>query len=310
MFVKGLRKFLYAGALLALAPFMARAADAPVIEQVAAPPAATTCKVRVCEYHPEWVEECRTVYRPVQREVVYTVNKVETVVTPVQKQVTCYERVCETVMETRCVTKRVPCWEERVEMKTCWKLVQVTEMKTKVCKGGHWECCTVPAGPSVLDRLCGKCPDPCATTTCRKWVPECHTECVPVCRTKLVKECVPVCRKVCTYKCVTEQVTCPVQKVKCVAVQKTITVNECKKVCVPVQCKRTVCECVPVQEKVKVCKMVPTWVEKEVCCAPVCQPCPTTCCKGGFFSGLRGLCAPRCKSSCGASCGAAAACCN
>ena len=309
MYVKGLRKFLYAGALLALAPFMARAAD-PVIETVGAPPPPppTTCKVRVCEYQQEWVEECRTVYKPVQREEVYTVNRVDTIVTPVQKTVTCYERVCETVMETRCVTKRVPCWEEKVEMKTCWKLVKVTEMQTRTVKGGHWECCTAPAGPSVFDRLCGKCPDPCATKTVKKWVPECRTECVPVCRHKLVKECVPVCRKVCTYKCVTEQVTCPVQKVKCVAVQKVITVNECKKVCVPVQCKRTVTDCVATVEKVKVCKMVPKWVEKEVAVAPACAPDCAPACKGGFFSHFRGLFA--CKSSCGAACGAAAACCR
>lgn len=321
MFAKGLRKFLYAGALLALAPIMARAEDdkAPAAEKVGAPAvtSTTTQKVRVCEMVPTWVEENRTVYKQVQKEETYTVNKVETVVTPVQKQVTCYERVCETVMETRCVTKRIPCWEEKTEMVTRWKVEKVTEMKTRTVRGGHWECCTVPAGQSILDRLCGKCPDPCATKTVRKWVPECHTECVPVCRTKLVKVCEPCTRKVCTYKCVTEQVQCPVQKVKCVAVQKTVTVNECKKVCVPVQCKRTVCVCEPVCEKVKVCKMVPTWVEKEVACAPACAPaCQPACApacdpcgRRSFFGNFRGL-FNRCNSGCGAACGAAASCCN
>lgn len=323
MFAKGLRKFLYAGALLALAPIMARAEDdKPAPEKIGNPAvssaAPATQKVRVCEMVPTWVEENRTVYRQVQKEETYTVNQVSYVNTPVQKQVTCYERTCETVMETRCVTKRIPCWEEKTEMVSRWKLQQVTEMQQKTVRGGHYECCTVPAGQSVLDRLCGKCPDPCATKTVRKWVPECHTECVPVCRTKLVKVCEPCTRKVCTYKCVQENVTCPVQKVKCVAVQKTVTVNECRKVCTPVQCKRTVCVCEPVCEKVRVCKMVPNWVEKEVACAPAAQACAPACapacdsgCKGGLFSGLRGRLGNRgCNSGCGAACGAATACCK
>lgn len=311
MFAKGLRKFLYAGALLALAPFMARAdADAPTAAPAAAP---ATQTVRVIEYQQEWVEETRTVYRPVQREVVYTVNQMETVVTPVQKTITCYEKKCETVMETRCVTKRIPCWEEKTEMVTRWKCEKVTEMVTKTVRGGHWECCEVPAGGGFLSRLSCKCPDPCATKTVKKWVSECHTECVPVCRTKLVKVCEPCTKKVCTYKCVTEQVQCPVTRTTCVPVQKTITVNECHKVCKPVQCTKIVCECQPVCEKVKVCKMVPKCVEKQVACAPACQPtcCQPTCCqpscKRSFFSGLFNRC---CKTSCGAVCGGAAACCN
>jgi hypothetical protein len=323
MFAKGLRKFLYAGALLALAPIMARAEDGKPAAEKIGPPAVTsgttTQKIRVCELQPQWTEETRTCYRPVQKQETYTVNQVSTVTVPVTKQVTCYERVCETVMETRCVTKRIPCYEDRVETVTRWKCEKVTEMQTRTVRGGHYECCTAPAGQSVLDRLCGRCPDPCATKTVKKWVPECHTECVPVCRTKLVKHCEQVCRKVCTYKCVTEQVTCPVQKVKCVAVQKTVTVNECRKVCTPVQCTRNVCVNEAVCEKVKVCKMVPVWVEKEVACAPApaqacapacapdCNPCAKSC-RGGF---LRGLFASRGgKGGCGAACGAAAACCN
>ena len=96
------------------------------------------------------------------------------------------------------------------------------------------------------------------------------TECVPVCRTKMVKECVPVCKKVCTYKCVTETCTVPVTKVKCVPVCKTVTCNVCKTVCVPVQCKKTVMECVPCTEVCKGTKKVAKWVEKEVPCAPAC----------------------------------------
>ena len=306
MFVKGLRKFLYAGALLALAPVMARAEDkAPATP---AAPAATTCKVRVCEMVSEPFEYTRTVYKKVAREEVYTAYRCETVMEQKTVNYTEYKKVCETVMETRCVTKRVPCWEERVEYVTRWKLEKVTEMKERTVRGGHWECCEVPAG-GLFHKSC----DPCATRTVKKWVPECHKECVPVCRTKLVKVCEPVCRKVCTYKCVTEQVTCPVTRVKCVLENKTTTVNVCKKVMVPYQAKRTVCECVPVNEVVKGTRCVPRWVEKEVACCNPCDPCATTsCCGRDWFGKVRGKLTVGKRSSCcaPAACGAAAACCN
>lgn len=287
MFVKGLRKFLYAGALLALAPIMARA-DAPAPCPTPCP-APTTCKVRVLECVQVPCEYTRTTYKPVTREETYTTYKCETITENKTRQVTVYNKVCETVNETRTIVKKVPVWEDRVEYKTVCKKVQVTEMKTKTVHGGHWECCTAPAGPSVLDRLCGKCPDPCATRTVKKWVPECHTECVPVCCTKTVKECVPVCKKVCTYKCVNETVVCPVQRVRCVPETRTVNYTECRKVSVPVQCKRTVTVCVPVNEVVKGTKTVSNWVEKEVPVAPCSDVCDTdTGCGKGHLAGFKG----------------------
>src|SRR5471032_2072642 len=121
MFVKGLRKFLYAGALLALAPFMANAEPIPGTI-VGAAPAATTCKVRVCEMVAEPCEYTRTVYKPVTKEVSYTTYKCETVSEVKTRQVTEYKRICETVNETRTIVKRVPCIEERTEMVSKWKL--------------------------------------------------------------------------------------------------------------------------------------------------------------------------------------------
>jgi len=331
MFVKGLRKFLYAGALLALAPFMARA-DHQASNNACAPSCApTTCKVKVCEWVDEPCEYTRTTYKPVTKEEVYTAYRCETVNEAKTCQVTEYQRVCETVNETRCVVKRVPVWEERTEMVTKYRCEKVTEYVNKTVKGGHWECCTVEVGPSFLDRLtskkhgCGDPCDPCATScapcpktkTVKKWVSTCHTECVPVCRTKMVKECVPVCKKVCTYKCVTETCVVPVQRVKCVPVVKTVTYNVCRQVQVPYQAKRCVTTCVAVNEVVKGTKKVAHWVEKEVPVSPCVDTCATSCCdnnSGGLFSGLRGRMAgfgkknKGCDTGCGSACGVAASC--
>jgi len=302
MFVKGLRKFLYAGALLALAPIMARAEDkapetigAPktaAVTSAPAPCAPTTCKVKelVCVQEP--YEYTRTTYKPVTKEETYTAYKCETVSEQKTSTYTVYKKVCETVMETRTVVKKVPCIEERVENVTKWKLEQVTEMKQKTVHSGHFECCTVPASPGFFSSLGHKSCDPCApvccaTKTVRKWVSECHTECVPVCRTKLVKECVPVCKKVCTYKCVTETCQVPVTKVKCIPETKTCTYTVCKQVQVPYTAKRCVTVCEPVVEKCTGTRTVAKWVEKEV---PVtttcCDPCATA--SKHFFASFRG----------------------
>jgi hypothetical protein len=305
MFAKGMRKFLYAGALLALAPIVACADDKAPAETIAAPkaPATNTYKVRVLECVAEPCEYTRTCYKPVTKEETYTAYRCEIIPETVTKTVTCYKRVCETVMETRCVTKRIPCYEERTEMVTRCKFVQVTEMQERTVRGGHWECCTVPAGQSVCDRLCGRCADPCATKTVKHWVSECHKECVPVCKTKVVKECVPVCRKICTYKCVSETVQVPVTKVRCIPETKQVTCTVCKKVMIPYQAKRCVTTCEAVNEVVKGTKMVPKWVEKEVACAPapVCAPAPCAdtcgaasgCCGRGLLTGLKNRCGNR-----------------
>jgi hypothetical protein len=326
MFVKGLRKFLYAGALLALAPIMGLSQDkkaepipaaAPGPATSCAPACPTTCKVKVCEWVDEPCEYTKTVYKPVTKEVTYTAYECKTVTETCTKQVTEYQKVCETVMECKTIVKKVPCWEEKTEMVSKWKCVQVTEMVSKTHYSHHWECCEVPASGGLFSHGCkSSCGDPCntccsapCTKTVKKLVVDKCTECVPVCRTKLVKECVPVCKKVCTYKCVTETVNCPVTKVKCVPVCKTVTYNVCKKVSVPVQCKKMVTECVPVCETVKGTKKVAHWVEKEVPVAPCCDTCATACCGTSLFGGLRARFAKSCCSSgCGSACGVATTC--
>ncbi len=148
MFVKGLRKFLYAGALLALAPFIANGAEpipapcAPVPAPAACAPA--TCKVKVLECVDEPFECTKTVYKPVTKQETYTAYKCETVNETKTKQVTEYQKVCETVNETRTIVKRVPCWEEKTEMVSHWKCVKVTENVQKTHYSHHWECVEVP----------------------------------------------------------------------------------------------------------------------------------------------------------------------
>jgi hypothetical protein len=287
MFVKGLRKFLYAGALVALAPMLAQAGHKadfcgpPCPTDCAPAPAVTTCKVMVPVCVPETYQTTVTCYQQVTKQVPCTAYRCETVNEVCTRNYTEYQRVCETVMETRCITKKIPCIETRTEMVTRHKCEKVTEYVTKTVKCGHWECCTVPAHQGCLAHLCGKCPDPCATKTVKKWVSECRTECVPVCKTKLVKYCEPVCKQVCTYKCVTETIQCPVQKVRCVPVQKTCTYNVCKKVMVPYQTTKCVTECVPVTKTITCTRNVVKYVEKEV---QVCASSP-------------------CNDACGAACG-------
>ena len=173
-------------------------------------------------------------------------------------------------MEAKTVTVKVPVIEEKTVMETRKKFETYTEYKTKTVDKGHYECEECPAGPSILDRLTHKCPDPCKTKTVKKWVSCCVTECVPVCKTRCVTECVPVCKKVCTHRCETHTEMVPVCKTKCVPECKTCTYTECKKVCVPYQATRCVTVCEPVCETFTVCKMVPHQVEKEVACAAPC----------------------------------------
>ncbi len=351
MYFSRLRKFSYAGALLAVVPFVAMA-QAPA-EPISAPPKVmaapaapavvstpgtscgpTTMKVKVCEMVPTQVQATRTVYKSVTTQEAYTAYKYETVSEVVQKQVTEYQKITEMVNETRTRVCKIPVIEERTEMVTKWTWQTVTEMVNKTVRGGHWECTEVPTGPGLLQRLCNKgscdpcnpcgnsCAPTCATKTKKCWVSDCHTECVPVCKKKLVKECVPVCKKVCTYRCETKCEVVPVCKTRCVPVCKTVNCTVCKKICVPYQATRCVTKCVPVCENYTVCKMVPTWVEKEVACAPACAPAcsspcgastsccaTTTCCKAGLFSGLKGRFASKGGCCPTTSCGAPS-CCN
>ncbi len=310
------RKFLIAAVLLAVAPLMARAEEAAQGVKTAPPASPTpavvssssgacggTMTVKVCEMVPVVKDVTRTVYKPVTKEVMvteYTTQMVQEVKT---KTYTEYKRVTETVMKPVTKTIKVPVTECRTEMHSRWKLESYTTYKTKTVDKGHYECREVPAGPGLFDRLCSKKCDPCnpcgSCNTCPKmktvkcWVPCCVTECVPVCKKKLVKECYPVTKQVCTYKCqtVTEMVPCCVTK--CIPECKTCSYTVCKKVCVPHQVKKCVTTCEPVCETVKVTVCEPRWVDKQVACSSPCStscdPCASACCgSAGFFAKLKG----------------------
>jgi hypothetical protein len=232
----------------------------------------------------EWV--------PVSYQATRTVYKTEYVT----EKYTAYKTIC--VPETRTasctVNKMVP--EIREEVRTCYKCVPVCETRTimkkqVVCKQvttvtrkcvdkGHYECCTVDAGPSCMDRL-RKCCDPCycpcpRTKTKKVWV-SCKVWIETPC-TKTVKEvvCVPETIQVTVNKMVPYQETYKVCTHRCVSevVNHTYTVNVRK--CVPYEATRCVARCVPVVETYTACKMVAQTVCKQV---PVCEPTCVPCCK-------------------------------
>ncbi|HEY8503262.1 MAG TPA: hypothetical protein VIL46_01685 [Gemmataceae bacterium] len=244
-----------------------------------APPPVTTCKVRVCEWVPQEVEEVRTVYKHECRPQKYTAYRCEMVPQTCTKTVTVHKMVKECVMECRTVCVKVPCIETKVEYKSHLKLKRVCETRTTWKKQGHWEYRCEPARESLFERLCGKkddCCDPCPKYEMKKhWVKERVPVCETVSRLKLVRECEPVCKQVCTYKTEYRTQMVPVTRWKCVPECKTVTYTVCKPKMIPYEACRMVTVCVPCQEKVKVCKLVPKWVEKEV---PVCNPCAPACC--------------------------------
>ena len=304
MFCQRLRKFLYAGALLVLAPFaaiaqMPGAAPGPAgpagpVGDPCAPAAPATTTIRVCEWVPEQVPVTRTVYRQQCREECYTAYRCQMVPETRTCNVTCYRQVCETVMVPKTTCVRVPCVEMRTQMCTRTVCKQVTEMRTKCVDRGHYECREVPVGPSLFERLCHKndCCNPCPpcprTKTVRCWVPCMVTECYPVCRTVRVKECYPVTKQVCTYKTQYQTTMVPCTRTRCVPECKTVTYTCCKQVMVPYQAKRMVTVCVPCQETVTCCRMVPRIVEKQVpCCNPCVPCCVPVCCDNGCGRGHR-----------------------
>lgn len=256
-----------------------------------APACPTTQKVLVTEWVPEQYKCTKTVYKTECKQETYTAYKTECVPETRTRTVTCYHKVCETVMETRQTCVKVPYVEEKTIMKTCTVCKPVTCMVRKCEDHGHYECQEVPCGPSILDRLKkfghkSDCCDPCApvccepvkTKTVKVWVPckvwvecpvtkmvrttECHPEVVKVtcCKTEIRCEQVPCTRVKCVPECKTETYTVNVQK------------------CIPYQATRTVSVCVPCQEEVTMTRLVCRKVEKEV---PVCA---TECCKPSFLS--------------------------
>jgi hypothetical protein len=278
-------------AALAAAPAgLLRAADQPAAAPVSsAPVAAAAAPAGPCPQQfmticvREWVPEpctyTRTTYKTECRQEAYTAYRCEVVPETKTRTVCHMRRVCETVMENRCYTVKVPVCETRVEMHTTWKRVNYTEMKTRTVDRGHYECCQVPDTGGLFG-FCKK-HDPCACPpmkTVQKWVPCKVTECYPVCRTKCERVCEPVCKQVTTYRCETRTCQVPVQRVRCVPEYRTETYTCCTTRMVPYPCTRTVQVCVPVCETVQGCRMVCRVVQKQVPVSNVCGCCPAPVC--------------------------------
>lgn len=272
-------------AALAAAPGLVRAEDkpamtsgAPVVSN-AAPCGQQYATICVREWVSEPCTYTRTTYKTVCKQVPYTAYRCEVVPVTKTRTVCCMKRVCETVMENRCYTVRVPVCETRVEMKHCWKRVQYTEMRSKTIDRGHYECCCEPAGRGLFGL---RRPDPCDccphTKTVKKWVSCKTTECVPVCKSRLERVCEPVCKTVTCWHKETRTCQVPVQHVRCVPEYRTETYTCCTTRTVPYTCTRTVRSCVPVCETVQGCHMVCRMVRKQVpvsnCC---CCPAPVCC---------------------------------
>lgn len=298
------------GALTAVVTPLARADSA-----APAPAAPAMRTIQVVECVEEKFQVKRTCYR--------LENRTETVdgfrcecVPEVQ------ERVCTVVKKIPCVTTvvkkicvKVPCCEERIVMKPCYKTVTETCMVKKCVSKGHHECRSECVPLNFLDKLCGRkadcCLDPCdccPTGKCRTrkvWVDcpqyiDCPvTKCRKVCEMVPTKCVVRTCRtevreepcQVCTYKCVEEKI-----------VQK-CTVYVSRKVA----CKITRCcqVCVPYEETVTCCRLVPRVVNKQVadCCPPCCcTPCCRTSCKPCCTPCCQPCCEPRCPRSCSGLC--------
>jgi hypothetical protein len=298
------RRFVFAGALLAVVPFAAVAqekkaepkampaapAAAPALPGAPVPGPGGACPpapcapatMKVCQMVPTQCQETRTVMKQVQKQECYTAYRTETVQEKKVVPVTTYKTVTETVMETRTHCVKVPCWEEKTCMEKRKKVEWVTEYKEKCHLTFHKECKTIGFGGcgekscGGCDTGCGGCNTGCDTGCCNKGFsfsfPVCkpclEKTCEPCCVPKCTWECVPVTKKVCTWKTETKTECVPVCKTRCVPCTENKEVTCCKQVCVPYQATRCVTECVPVQETVTVCKMVPTWVE---------VPCPAPC---------------------------------
>jgi hypothetical protein len=288
MFQRHLINGLLASFALVVASSLAQAACCPPPCCTPAPscePAPMIKKtITVFEWVPETYETTRTTYKTEMVQEAYTAYKMVSVpeVRTITRHIT--KMVPEIREEMRTITKLVPTTEVRTGYKRVVSYRHETTFVTKVVDRGHWETVMVPAGPSLLDRLCGRKCDPCDPCCCepqkfkckKVWVP--CKECIQVPVTKCVKhvECVPYTYTVCVNKCVTVQEPVKVCTYKCVteAVTENCTVNVCK--CVPYTATRCVAKCVPVTEKVLCTRMVCKPVTKEVC-EPACPP--PACCK-------------------------------
>lgn len=276
-------------AALAAVPGLVRAENQPAaggapVASTAAPCPQQYATVCVREWVPEAFTYTRTTYKTECRQEAYTAYRCEVVPEVKTRTVCCMKRVCETCMETRCYTVRVPYCETYTEMRSCRRKVEYTEMRSRTVDHGHYECCSVPAGGGLFGfckKKGGDCCDPCACQpmkTVQKWVPCKVTECYPVCKTKWVTECVPVCKTRTCYRCETRTCQVPVQRVHCVPEYRTETYTCCTTRTVPYTCTRTVKVCVPVCETCQGCRMVCRMVQKQVPVCNTCCCCPPPCC--------------------------------
>jgi hypothetical protein len=304
------RLALVASALVAAAALPVRAEDAskaaPAAPAAIDPCAPATRKVCCKEWVPENYQCTRTVNKVECRTETYTAYKCEWVQETRQRTVTCCKTVSEVQNVTKTVTECVPVVEERTTMQSHWVCKPTTKTVTKCVDRGHYECCEVPCGPSMKDRLhkltsrlhkhgcgcdsgCGGCADACApacecvrTKTVKKWVPNMVQEQCTVTVNERVCEQRPVTCKVTVYKPVQKQVLCQVTVCKKIPETRVENYTVCVQKRTPCQATRTVRVCVPTQETYTACRMVCREVVKEVPCAPAC---PTTCCDSGCGCG-------------------------
>jgi hypothetical protein len=268
-------------------------APAPAPTPAPAAPGYTTQKVKCIEYVPTYVDQTVTVMQRQQRQETYTAYREECVPQTVTKQVTVNERITETVMETRCVTERVPVQKQVTVMEKVPVQKQVTVMEK------------VPVQKQVTVQ-----------------------EKVPVQKQVTVMERVPVQKQVTVnevrYKnvMVTEMqsktVTKKVQVEKCVDLGPTLH-DRIKKICDPCyqpcprtatickteRCKETVCcpvtVCKKVAECVPVCKTVCTYECRPVCktvCSYECRPVTKTVCTYECRPVCKTVCAYECRPVC------------
>lgn len=311
---------LLAGALLATCPGAIRAGDCgspgcggAVAGGVAGAAGCGYTTVWEKVYVQEPYSYTKTSYRQEQRTENYTAYRTETVPETKTRTVTTMRHVTETVMENRCITKRIPVCETRTEMVS--KRVRVCYEETVAHTVNHWSW--------VKSCVCDPC-DPCGRgKTTRQRVNCPTTECKTVTKHRWDTVCEPVTRTCTTWKCVTENCQVPVCRTRCVPECRTETYTCCTTRCVPYQATRCFTVCVPVCETVNATRCVCKMVCKQVPCAPACdtgchnQGCGDAC----GSSGCGDSCgkAPRarrsgrskgCASDCASSCASAVSCCH
>jgi len=255
------------------APKDAPVASAPVAGAPCTQMATICVKEMVCEPY----TYTRTTYKHECKQECYTAYRCETVQVPKTRTVCTMKKVCETVMETRCTTVKVPVCEQRVEMKSTWKKVSYTEMKSKTVRSGHYECSEVPARTGLFHKSDPCCCE-CCTKTVKKWVSCKETVCEPVCKTKWEKCCEPVCKTVHSYRCETRTCQVPVTRTRCIPETHCETYMTCETHRVPYTATRTVNVCVPVCETCQGTRMVCRTVQKQVPVTNCCTCCPAPCC--------------------------------